>query len=122
MTKLQLPATFTPTHQTAGLPGYPAIDCFAPAGTPVGSPVAGVVHRLSGHKPTPTAEPGGPYGWSVYIRTKAGVDYYLTHLGTRAVAFGTMVKRGDIIGTVANYARATNGVTPSHVHEGRHTP
>ncbi len=30
---LTLPAEFRVTHQTAGLPGYPAVDVFAPAGT-----------------------------------------------------------------------------------------
>lgn len=118
---LQLPSHFKPTHQTGGLPGFPAIDCFAPSKTPVASPCNGRVVKLSGHAPTPTAHPGGPYGWSIYLRSPEGV-YYLTHFQTRAsvVKLGAYIRRGQVIGTVARYAEATHGVTPSHIHEGFH--
>lgn len=118
---VQLPSHFTATHQTAGLPGYPAVDVFAPAGSPVASPIAGTVRKLSGHAPTSTAQPGGPYGWSLYLHEPlSGDDFYLTHFGSRKVQLGQKVTRGQIIGTVADYAHATNGATPSHIHEGRH--
>ena len=116
---LQLPASFTPTHPTSGLPGYPAIDCFAHAGAVVLAPCAGTIRRLSGHPPTPVATPGGPYGWSIYLRATTGADYFLTHFGSRVVKVGDKVKRGDRLGTVANYSKATHGVTPSHIHEGK---
>ncbi len=110
-----------PAHNTSGLPGFPAIDVFAKGGTPVCCEFAGTVVKLSGHPPTATTKPGGPYGWSVYIRTPEGT-YYLTHLGTRAavVKVGYKVKKGERIGTVANYSKATNGATASHIHEGFH--
>lgn len=122
---LQLPSHFTPTHQTAGLPGFPAVDCFAPSGTVVLSPVTGKVIKLSGHPPTPTTTPGGPFGWSIYLQCDrqgtVGV-YYLTHFGTRAqiVKLGACIGRGEQIGTVAKFSEATGGKTPSHIHEGFH--
>ncbi len=122
MTAIQLPSHFTPTHQTDGLPGFPAIDVFAPSGTQVLAPCTGRVVKLSGHPPTPTSPPGGPYGWSIYLTARDGGTYYLTHFGTRAaiVKLGACIGRGEIIGTVAKYAEATHGVTPSHIHEGFH--
>lgn len=117
---LQLPATFKPTHQTSGLPGFPAIDCFAIAGAKVCAPVTGRVVKLSGHAPTPTAAPGGPYGWSIYLKRRDGRVYYLTHFGARAsiVKLGGCIGAGEVIGTVADYAKATGGKTPCHIHEG----
>jgi murein DD-endopeptidase MepM/ murein hydrolase activator NlpD len=116
---IQLPETFRATHQTDGLPGYPAIDVFAEGGTQVGAPCAGTVRRHSGHRPTAVATPGGPYGWSIYIEAPSGTDYFLTHFGTRTTKVGQRVEKGDVIGTVADYTKATRGVTPSHIHEGR---
>lgn len=129
---LQLPAHFTPTHKTDGLwgKGHPpwghgkldAIDCFAKGGTPVCCEFSGTVVKLSGHAPTPTTKPGGPYGWSIYIRNAQGT-YFLTHFGSRAAGLkvGAKVKKGQVIGRVANYSKATGGVTPSHIHEGFHS-
>lgn len=116
---LQLPATFTPTHQTEGLDGYPAIDVFAPARATVGAPTAGKVTRLSGHDPADGGVPGGAYGWSIYLTCPHSV-YYLTHLGSRTVTLGQDVKRGDIIGTVCDSAVAHMASNLSHVHEGKH--
>lgn len=115
-----LPETFTPTHQTEGLPGYPAIDVFEPGGTLMGAPASGVIDRLSGHPVTPHATPGGPYGLSCYLTRADGGRYFLTHFATLRVQVGQRVKKGDPIGTVADYAKATNGATPSHIHEGLH--
>jgi len=122
---LQLPSSFKPTHETGGLPGFPAVDVFAPAGTPVGCPDKGTVVKTSGHPPTPHATPGGPYGWSVYVKRNRLAwwrkgTYFCTHFGTVHVVNGQKVVRGQILGTVADYSAATNGVTPSHIHEGYH--
>ncbi len=125
---LQLPARFTPTHQTLGLPGVPAVDVFAPAHTQVLAPATGKVVKLSGYPPTPTTAPGGPYGWSFYLTVDPirlppdGGTFYLTHFGARAplVKLGGCVARGEVIGQVADYSGATHGVTPSHIHMGFH--
>jgi murein DD-endopeptidase MepM/ murein hydrolase activator NlpD len=104
-------------HPTLGLPGYPAHDFFAKAGSPVVAPVAGTIVKLSGHDPRsgPTQGPHGPFGWSVYIRGDDGKLYYMTHLGSRSVRDGQRVRGGAQIGTVGDYARYG---TPSHVHMG----
>jgi len=117
---VQLPTKFTATHQTDGLPGYPAIDVFAPGGTIALSPAAGTVTRLSGHPVTPTTRPGGPYGLSCYLQRADGATYFLTHFATLHVKVGQKVGQGQPLGTIADYARATGGVTPSHIHEGLH--
>jgi murein DD-endopeptidase MepM/ murein hydrolase activator NlpD len=107
-----------PDHATGGLPGYPAHDYMAPAGSPCVSPITGTVTRLSGHDPKlgPPQGPGGPLGWSVYIEGD-GKIYFLTHLGSRSVRVGEKVKAGQKIGTVANYDKFGR---PSHIHQGVH--
>lgn len=124
MTKapLQLPSHFKATHQTGGLPGFPAIDCFAASGTPVLAPATGKIVKRSGHAPTPTAKPGGPYGWSMYLQARDGGTYFLTHFNVIAAIckVGNCIGRGEVIGTVARYTEATKGKTPSHIHMGYH--
>lgn len=115
---IQLPEHFTPTHQTDGLPGYPAIDVFAHGGTVALAPATGTIERLSGHPVTPTTKPGGPYGLSCYLKRSAGGVYFLTHFATLRVHVGQQITHGQPLGTIADYARATGGVTPSHIHEG----
>lgn len=112
--KLQLPASFSSTHQTAGLPGYPAIDVFGKPGTRVLSPADAVVSRLSGSLSNYTG-PGGPFGYSMYLDSAKG-QYFLTHLGSRSVQVGDHVKYGQMIGTVADYPFADS----DHIHEGFH--
>lgn len=106
-------------HPTAGLPGYPAHDYMAPAGTPVVAPVSGKIIKLSGHDPKqgPTQGPHGPFGWSVYVQGDDGKTYFLTHLGTRKVKLGQRVRQGAVIGSVGNYAKYGGA---NHVHEGVH--
>lgn len=110
---------FTPTHQTTGLPGYPAKDFFAKPGTPVLAPQNGKVTKLSGHDPKTGGVAGGAYGWSVYITTSTAV-YFATHFGTRSVKLGQVVKRGDRIGTVCDAAVARMPSSSSHIHLGKH--
>jgi hypothetical protein len=118
--RMQLPSHFKATHQTDGLPGYPAIDIFGDAGTVVLAPEPGVIHKWSGRAPTEHAKPGGPYGRSMYLRTATG-DYFITHLRWRSpkAEVGMRVRRGQILGSLADYTGATNGRTPSHVHMGK---
>lgn len=117
----QLPAAFTPTHTTSGLPGFPAIDVFQPAGTIMLAPATGTVTRVSGKAPTRTVKPGGAYGWSVYLAPDRAPDkpFFLTHFGTLSVQVGDHLEYGHPVGAVADFAAATNGVTPDHIHEGR---
>lgn len=107
------------THPTAGLPGYPAYDYMAPAGSAALAPVTGRVVKLSGHDPAagPTDGPHGPFGWSVYIKGNDGRTYYLTHMGARNVRVGQIVRAGQRIGAVGNYAKYGGA---NHIHMGVH--
>jgi murein DD-endopeptidase MepM/ murein hydrolase activator NlpD len=115
---LQLPKRFRATHQTGGLPGYPAIDVFARPGTVVLAPASGTIVKLSGRSPAAGGSPGGSYGYSMYLRSEdpKGV-YFLTHFGSRIVSFGSRVKEGQPLGTVCDSAVSGKPGT-SHIHEG----
>ncbi|TMJ10933.1 MAG: M23 family metallopeptidase [Alphaproteobacteria bacterium] len=105
-----------PIHDTAGLTGYPAHDYMAPAGSPCVSPVDGKVCKISGSDPSngPPQGPHGPFGLSVYI-SGGGSTYYLTHMGSRVVHVGQLVRQGEIIGTVGDYAKWGGA---NHIHMG----
>lgn len=113
------PHGISETHETSGLPNYPAKDWFAPAFSPAVAPVAGVIRRFSGHDPAegPPGGPHGPLGWSIYLAGDDGNDYFLTHMNSRNVSVGDRVVQGEQIGTVANYDKYG---TPSHIHQGIH--
>jgi hypothetical protein len=114
------PTSVGPIHDTSGLPGYPARDYFAPAGSPCVSPVNGKIARFSGHDPALGAieGAGGPLGWSVYItESSTGYSYYLTHMGSRLCFVGETVQTGEVIGTVANYHKYGRA---DHIHMGVH--
>lgn len=106
-------------HPTAGLPGYLAHDYMAKAGSGVVAPVGGKIVRLSGHDPSggPTSGVHGPFGWSLYLQGDDGRTYYMTHLGSRDVKPGQVVKAGQVLGTVGDYARWGGA---DHVHMGVH--
>jgi len=114
---IQLPQEFISTHETAGLPGFRAIDVFAAPGTTVLAPEDGVVDRLSGHDPKEGGKPGGAYGFTIYLQAASG-RYFLTHFGSRLVTLGQRVKHGEAIGTVCDSAVSHNPGT-SHIHEGK---
>jgi murein DD-endopeptidase MepM/ murein hydrolase activator NlpD len=116
---VRAPTSIGAQHDTAGLPAYPARDFFAPAGTPVLAPRAGIISGLSGHDPAhgPTEGPHGPFGWSIYLMGDDHHSYYLTHLGRRDVKIGQYVHDRQVLGAVGNYARYG---TPSHIHLGIH--
>lgn len=103
------------THQTAGLPGYPAYDYMAPAGTTAVSPVDGVVWRLSGKDPKLGGAPGGPLGYSIYINGRNGQKYFLTHLDRVSVRAGQAVKQGQPIAVIADGPASWSS---PHVHMG----
>jgi murein DD-endopeptidase MepM/ murein hydrolase activator NlpD len=91
------------THETAGLPGYPAYDYMAPAGTPVVAPEDGSIRKLSGRDPKLGGDPGGPLGYSIYVHAGATEnDYFLTHLDKVTVKVGDTVHQGQQIAEVAH--------------------
>jgi murein DD-endopeptidase MepM/ murein hydrolase activator NlpD len=102
------------THQTSGLPGYPAYDYMAPAGTVTVSPVTGRITRLSGRDPSQGGSPGGPLGYSIYVQG-GGHSYYLTHLDDVAVKLGQRVRQGQRIARVASGPASWSS---PHVHMG----
>lgn len=116
---LQLPSSFTPTHQTAGLDGFPAVDVFAKPGTPAKAPEDGYIHRLSGRDPARGGSPGGAYGWNIYLDSSSG-RYFMAHWGTRIVVEGQKVRKGQVLGTVCDCAIARMPSSASHIHVGKH--
>jgi len=109
---LAIPQSFNATHQTSGLPGFPGVDIFAQAGTPITAPENGTITRTTGGPPELT--PAGFKGYSLYfVGNETGNTYYITHLAT--VAQRGYYRRGDIIGTLA--AGTAGG---PHAHVGIH--
>lgn len=104
-------------HETLGLPGFPAHDYMATAGTPVVAPVGGKIVRFSGHDPSsgPTNGVHGPFGWSLYLQGDDGRMYYMTHLGSRSIKVGQRVEPGAVLGTIGDYSRWGGA---DHVHMG----
>jgi hypothetical protein len=115
---LQLPHEFRATHQTAGLPGFPAVDLFAQPNTPVLAPEDGLVDKLSGRNPAQGGSPGGPYGWSIYLDARSG-RYFMAHFATRQVTLGDRVTKGQRIGTVCD-SKVSGKPGTSHIHHGKH--
>lgn len=110
-------APHSASHQTSGLPGYPAFDYMAPAGTRVGAPVSGTVIKLSGKDPRLGGAPGGPLGYSVYIKGTDGRTYFLTHIDKVGVKVGQKVRQGQQIAVIANGPKSWSS---PHVHMGIH--
>lgn len=109
---VRLPASFKPTHETAGLPGFPATDVFGSPGEPVLAPEAGTlvdVHMI----PWDLGKRVG--GITAYLQGADGNTYFLTHLGGKVVA--GPVTAGQPIGQIA---AVPQGWWQSHVHEGLH--
>ena len=104
------------THETSGLPGYPAYDYMAPAGTPCVAPVDGKIDRLSGKDPSLGGPAGGALGYSIYM-SGGGKSYFLTHLDKVKVKVGQRVKQGEQIAEVAD---GPSSWSSPHVHMGVH--
>lgn len=110
--EIQLPYLFTPTHETAGLPHFPAIDIFADAGSTVGAPESGRV--TFGHMIEWSLE-RRVGGWTCYYQGDSGDTYFLTHFGT--LDRDGRYRAGEIIGTIGH---VPNGWWQPHIHEGKH--
>lgn len=83
------------------------LDLLAERGTPVRSPVAGVVVRFGDRYPG---------GTTVRIRDNQGVEYYFAHLDARAPGLepGQNVELGTLLGFVGDTGNAAGG--PPHLH------
>ncbi len=80
-------------------------DVFAPTGTPVRTPVDGVVRHSA----------GGAGGTAAYIRTVEGHEVYFAHLASYSdVKPGQSVKVGDVVGFVGSTGNAAGGA--AHLH------
>ncbi len=80
-------------------------DIFALQGTPIRTPVDGVLRHAG----------GGAGGLAAYVKTKEGHDLYFAHLaGYSAVKPGDSVTVGDVIGYVGDTGNAVGGAP--HLH------
>ena len=91
-----------------GKRSHEGVDIFAKKGTPVIAPTDGYITRVG------TSKLGGKVVWMK--DQKRGHAYYFAHLDSQAVAAGTKIKQGELIGTVGNTGNAK--YTPSHLHFG----
>ena len=112
MIDLHIPQTFKPTHQTGGLPGFPAVDVFGPAGAFVTAPEEG---ELVWPHLIPWDQTRRVGGWTCYYQGASGDTYFLTHFSSLRDR-GTYHK-GGVIGIVA---AVPHSWWPTHIHEGKH--
>lgn len=107
-------------HETGGLAGYWAIDFICKAGLGIVAPEAGLVRKFSGNDPSDDdADAQGVYGWTTYILTPAGYDYFITHQGRRypTLRVGQRVQAGDLLGYVGDQR-----FRPDHAHVAVRSP
>ena len=115
---IRLPRDIVKTHDTAGLPGFPAVDVFGSPRDLVIADFWGKVTRISGKPPSQGGKPGGAYGRSIYVENAAtGTVRYLTHFDELGVKVGDYVKPGRVLGTVCDSAVSGKPGT-SHIHYG----
>lgn len=95
------PLTFKATHQTSGL-GWDAIDIMDPPGTPVRSPISGVVKYFHPE--------GAQGGGSMEIIGDDGQTYWLGHIAN-GLPGGTRIDPGTLLAVVANQS-----VSAPHLH------
>lgn len=110
--RIRLPRVFTPTHDTAGLPGFPAIDVFARAGTLVMPPEGGTIvykHWIDWDR---TRRVGG---WTFYLQGNAGNTYFCTH-------FANCRRNGRVyrFQSVGRVGEVPHGWWAPHIHHARH--
>lgn len=111
MATLPLPATFSPTHQTSGLPGFPAVDVSGTPGEAVLSPASGTIGDVH-FIPWDIAKRIG--GFTFYLISATGT-YFLTHFGGVTVRSGQTVSAGQQLGTVG---AVPQNAWAAHIHEG----
>jgi hypothetical protein len=103
---------------------YPATDIFAPCGTSVVSPTAGVVHEVNRVDTwDPKVNAGATRGGlSVSIIGTDGVRYYGSHFQRieSAIQPGVKVAARQLLGTVGRTGSARD--TPCHLHFGISPP
>jgi peptidoglycan LD-endopeptidase LytH len=92
----------------AGRRRHEGVDIFAKAGTPVVAASDGFVSRVGENAL------GGQVVWVWDV--SRGVRYYYAHLQQQLVSAGTLVRRGQVLGTVGNTGNART--TPPHLHFG----
>lgn len=85
---------------------HQGIDIFAKPGTPVVSPVSGVVGRAG--------DDSGKGGLRVWVNGDDGASYYSAHLATVVVSPGQRVGAGSTLGSVGNTGNAAGSA--SHLH------
>lgn len=95
------------THQTSGLPLYPAYDTAFSAGSVIIAPESGMVTRHSG---------GPSAGYSLYLTGKSEIEYYITHLNPERHEIGA-AEKGSKLGVVGSATRFP-GARVSHAHVG----
>jgi hypothetical protein len=113
---LHLPDTFRPTHQTGGLPHFPAIDVFGPPGAYVTAPEDCRLvwpHFITWN----LAQRVG--GWTCYLACDEGTPrehwYFVTHF--RSLRDRGHYHKGGVLGLVDSVPR---NAWESHIHEGKH--
>ncbi len=109
---IRLPMWFKATHQTSGLPNFPAIDVYAPEGTLVYPPEGGILVHKHFIEWDLKKRVGG---YTVYLQGRSGNTYFLTHFST--VRREGRIYRWQSIGRVAGVPR---NYWPTHIHEGKH--
>lgn len=116
MHDLHLPADFKPTHETAGLPGFGAIDVFGPAGSFVTAPED---CRLVWPHLIPWDVRRRVGGWTCYLAVAEHTPrehwYFVTHFA--ALRERGSYHKGGVLGVVA---AVPQGAWLPHIHEGRH--
>lgn len=117
----KIPRRYVATHETAGLPGYPAIDVFGPHDHLVVLLDSGTVDRISGKSPCKGGQPGGAAGWSIYVAADDGSRWYLTHFGAIYVRVGSRVTPQLLLGSPLDSRDGPRGWT-EHIHAGRRPP
>lgn len=107
-------------HETGGLPGNWAIDFCATPGSGILAPERATVTRFSGSAPSADHPDGtGVFGWTTYLLTPKGYQYFLTHQGRRlpTLKVGMKVQPGDLLGFVGDQK-----FRPDHAHLGVSSP
>lgn len=111
---LTLPRTFVATHETSGLPDFPAVDLFDAPSTPV---VVGFDCELVWPHFKPWNSRLAVGGWTCYLKANARLWYYVTHFGQMNPR--GQYREGDVLGTVGRVP-GDPPWWPAHIHHARH--